>query len=134
VHPGSAYKAIGAVTPDGTRPGLDWDTIVVLVECDGGPLRDSLGVTFAEVRSGHPGREFRVIDHHRPGDPGYGKPPAEFFSASSIGQVLKHLQDSGLVDTTFVSSVVGDRYDDNGIFFAGEAGDYIDAVNIAEKF
>lgn len=28
------------------------------------------------------------IDHHRPGDPGYGRPPAEFFAASSIGQVL----------------------------------------------
>src|SRR5690606_16634612 len=28
------------------------------------------------------------IDHHRPGDPGYGRPPAEFLSASSIGQVV----------------------------------------------
>lgn len=27
------------------------------------------------------------IDHHRPGDPGYGRPPAEFWQASSIGQV-----------------------------------------------
>ena len=30
-----------------------------------------------------------TIDHHRPGDFGYGKPPAEFMSASSIGQVLR---------------------------------------------
>lgn len=29
-----------------------------------------------------------TIDHHRPGDPGYGRPPKEFFEASSIGQVL----------------------------------------------
>lgn len=29
-----------------------------------------------------------TIDHHRPGDPGYGRPPAEFLPASSIGQVV----------------------------------------------
>ena len=28
------------------------------------------------------------LDHHRPADPGYGKPPAQYFSASSIGQVF----------------------------------------------
>lgn len=32
-----------------------------------------------------------VIDHHRPGDPGYGRPPAEFLRAASIGQVLSLL-------------------------------------------
>ncbi len=31
------------------------------------------------------------IDHHRPGDPGYGRPPAEFLAASSIGQVIAEL-------------------------------------------
>lgn len=29
------------------------------------------------------------LDHHRPGDPGYGKPPTQYFSASSIGQVFE---------------------------------------------
>lgn len=28
-----------------------------------------------------------VVDHHYEGDPGYGKPPAEYWEASSIGQV-----------------------------------------------
>lgn len=28
------------------------------------------------------------IDHHRPGDPGYGRPAREFLAASSLGQVL----------------------------------------------
>lgn len=28
------------------------------------------------------------IDHHHPGDPGFGRPPEEFFEASSIGQFL----------------------------------------------
>src|SRR5690606_30679244 len=31
------------------------------------------------------------IDHHRPGDHGYGRPPAEFLTASSIGQVISVL-------------------------------------------
>src|SRR5690606_38859652 len=31
------------------------------------------------------------IDHHRPGDPGYGRPPAEFMAASSLGQVIAEL-------------------------------------------
>src|SRR5690606_7026148 len=26
------------------------------------------------------------IDHHRPGDPGYGRPPHEFLSVSSVGR------------------------------------------------
>jgi hypothetical protein len=29
-----------------------------------------------------------AIDHHAPGDAGYGRPPAEFLSASSLGQVI----------------------------------------------
>lgn len=32
-----------------------------------------------------------TIDHHRPGDPGYGRPPEEFLAASSLGQVLEVL-------------------------------------------
>lgn len=32
-----------------------------------------------------------VIDHHRPGDPGYGQPPSDFLRASSIGQVIAML-------------------------------------------
>lgn len=31
------------------------------------------------------------IDHHRPGDPGFGAPPEEFFRASSLGQVISEL-------------------------------------------
>lgn len=34
------------------------------------------------------GANHTSIDHHRDGDPGYGRPPAEFLTASSIGQVL----------------------------------------------
>jgi hypothetical protein len=34
-----------------------------------------------------------IIDHHNPGDPGYGRSPAEFLPASSIGQVIAILGD-----------------------------------------
>lgn len=36
-----------------------------------------------------------VIDHHRPGDPGYGQPPTAFLPASSIGQVIDTLAWNG---------------------------------------
>jgi len=35
------------------------------------------------------------IDHHRPGDVGYGRPPAEFLAASSVGQVIAYLRAAG---------------------------------------
>lgn len=37
------------------------------------------------------------IDHHRPGDPGYGQPPINFFPASSIGQVIAELTRNGII-------------------------------------
>lgn len=38
------------------------------------------------------------IDHHRPGDPGYGGPPTQFYSSSSIGQVIIELGYRGVAD------------------------------------
>lgn len=35
--------------------------------------------------------KLRVIDHHRPGDPGFGLPPEQYWEASSIGQVCQLL-------------------------------------------
>lgn len=32
-----------------------------------------------------------VVDHHRPGDPGYNQPPSEYLYSSSLGQVLQLL-------------------------------------------
>ena len=34
-----------------------------------------------------------IIDHHNPGDPGFGRPPKEAFEASSIGQLLTMFND-----------------------------------------
>lgn len=33
----------------------------------------------------------KIIDHHRPGDPGYHKGPTEYWEASSLGQLQDHL-------------------------------------------
>jgi len=54
-------------------------TEVYLVECD------LVGNEIAHVDSVH------RIDHHRPGDAGYGRPPSDYFAASSIGQVVSAL-------------------------------------------
>jgi hypothetical protein len=45
------------------------------------------------------------IDHHRPGDPGFGRPPAEFVEASSIGQVVRALALNWWVDAGVYSEV-----------------------------
>lgn len=85
VHPGNAYSA--DIPADD-----DYEDIVVrggvmyLVECEINDPR--LGL------HGNPDTPAIVftIDHHRPGDPGFGKGPEDFLSASSIGQVFTILQ------------------------------------------
>jgi len=67
VHPGNAGRATGVIGEIGSGQ-------VVLVECDGPWLR-SLPVVAR-------------CDHHSPGDQGFGRPPEEFLTASSVGQVM----------------------------------------------
>lgn len=66
VYPGNAYHA--------DPPHLDGAafTTVYAVEC--GWAGEAANVVH--------------IDHHHPGDPGYGKPPAQYFAAASIGQLF----------------------------------------------
>lgn len=76
VHPGNAYRAEGV---DFRGP---WELDCykhVRVECEQPGFH-------AEHR----------IDHHRPGDAGYGLPPSEFLRASSIGQVILLLHKENL--------------------------------------
>jgi hypothetical protein len=77
VHPGNAYKADWLAGDYSGR--IDH---IVFVECGGRTLDDFARDERAKVTR---------VDHHRPGDPGYGRPPAEFLSASSIGQVFSRL-------------------------------------------
>ncbi len=104
VHPGNAYKS------DFSELSLMDYSEVVIVECDGD-------------RTPFGSRPVTVIDHHRPGDPGYGRPPAEFLPASSVGQVIALLCRAGILHHTdasdcnyvtgaaFVRTLVRTRYD-----------------------
>lgn len=93
VHPGNAYRAAGyldngRVFPMGSTYGVYVPT-AYLVECS--LPNDPISC------DGHDGQIWPtvVIDHHRPGDPGYGLPPDLYLAASSIGQVLSVLCDAG---------------------------------------
>ena len=54
-----------------------------------------------------------VVDHHRPGDPGFAKPAAEFWLGSSVGQLFELLRAKGLIQRqpsiTEVSAAAGDH-------------------------
>lgn len=91
VHPGVAYRATKVLFPVAGGLLLPIDSVafaeafasanILTVECALAGLASSL-----------------VADHHNPGDPGFGRPPAEFFSASSLGQVVAHLARSKQLD------------------------------------
>lgn len=70
VHPGNAYSCPVPEVPEGST--------VYAVEC--------LDV----IPSG-----WVRIDHHRPGDHGYGRPAEDFMAASSVGQVISVLRNHG---------------------------------------
>lgn len=72
VHPGNAYAA------DPIELGAG-DTLV-RIECQ--PREIAAGVKVV------------VIDHHRDGDPGYGLPPAQYWEASSLGQLHRLLEEN----------------------------------------
>lgn len=71
-HAGNAYQANGS-TCDTTHSGIH----CILFECGEGA---SNGLN-----------TIAVCDHHRPGDYGYDLPPYQFWQASSLGQLAKHL-------------------------------------------
>lgn len=66
VYPGNAYQA--------DPPHLDWSAFATVYAVECGWRGEAANVAH--------------IDHHHPGDPGYGQPPAEYFAAASIGQIF----------------------------------------------
>ena len=70
---GRRVTAAAAYAPHAVSGDVGEDDHAILVECDL-PAERVVSV--------------KRCDHHRPGDPGYGRPPAEYLAASSIGQVL----------------------------------------------
>jgi len=86
VHPGNAYAATGyypASDPLAYYHGPAWADVTHLFEC---APSDTSDLASDVIR----------LDHHRPGDPGYGRPPAEFLPASAIGQLVSFLAAHGL--------------------------------------
>lgn len=61
---------------------VPWGGIITLVECDAAAPIVLVPRGYCRVHR---------VDHHRSDDPGYGRPPAEFLSASSLGQVISEL-------------------------------------------
>lgn len=141
VHSGNAYKADGVLFGTGGHP-VDDDTLV-LVECDliripscwaycesCGDHPDPTFVGLGSLDLGSPGGmggcgdhhrwhqpKITRVDHHRPGDPGYGRPPEEFLAASSIGQVVSLLNGHGKAffeDGQWLTSDGGEHRDVGG--------------------
>ncbi len=71
VHPGNAYKA------DKIADLVAGDTLVC-IECAPSSIPEGVKVV--------------VVDHHRPGDPGYDMGASQYWEASSLGQVCHALE------------------------------------------
>jgi len=100
VHADNAYAddLVAICAPRGTER-------VYLIECD------------PPVTASH---LVRRIDHHRPGDTGYGRPPEEFLPASLLGQVISELAKHGAVPDTWP--------DQSTANFEARAGDILRTV------
>lgn len=105
VLPGNAYRS--PVTT-GVPAGWVREGGQGLVQAHKVPVTAEVpaGATVVAVECGYPADV--MIDHHRPGDPGYGQPPERYLEASSIGQVVRMLTDRGLVTTEAVERAVPD--------------------------
>lgn len=77
VAPSETYTA---TLPDGAPPAEAY----YFVECE-------IFLSPEQWAEGQSGCSIR-LDHHRPGDRGFGRPPEEYWSASSIGQVWRELE------------------------------------------
>lgn len=111
VHPGNAYKAAGALDDGDQFCQIPGEDEVVLVECrfdDRHPLQPGQVSVYTDPQAGGPvyfpssGAEeyygdqaVSVVDHHRPGDPGYGRDAEEFLPSSSVGQIVSLLVKEG---------------------------------------
>lgn len=136
VTAGTAYRGESLVTDVGNHPCTSGVTDVYLVECE--LLTPDVSFEPGEDIC-HPelaGRTVRRIDHHRPGDPGYGRPPSEFLAASSIGQVVAELARLGRLPGSWDQEGGPDGLDLGEFFFApdgdpGAAPDWfvVSAVN-----
>jgi len=98
VHPGNAYQSDGLLDTRGRPASVDLCAPRIAVECLGWwayRCPDELteehtpGSRRLCGACGSSGPSVRavLVDHHRPGDYGFGRPAAEYWRASSLGQV-----------------------------------------------
>lgn len=103
VHTGTAYAA------DGCTLAVPEDASVCVVECE---VQDLTAAT--------------CVDHHRPGDPGYGCEPERFFLASSLGQTVVHLAKARLLPPAQHSAGIRvDRSGDAELVRCAAGGHYL---------
>lgn len=74
-HGQQRVRADNAYGADNLDAGLPMNADLVFVECQ------VMGLP-----------RHAEVDHHRPGDPGYGRAPDQYLAASSLGQVLQLLE------------------------------------------
>jgi hypothetical protein len=99
VHPGNAYRAdCPAVLQAGGLPASGDGITVVAVECDWDHAFESTCAVVVRV------------DHHRPGDPGYGRAAADYLPGSSIGQVIALLVRAGRLGDVTTRTPLGVRW------------------------
>ena len=84
VSPRDAYAEPTMIMAGSVDPAMVIPSVVVTVECD------------VQLPEEWRGADVVVVDHHRPGDPGYGLGPDHFVEASSVGQVISLLAQEGV--------------------------------------
>lgn len=98
------YQAVGVTAAADVEPAALPGTAWYLVECD--------------FKRGLPSGVIRGLsfDHHRPGDFGFGSPPADYLRASTLGQVVEELARFWLLPFSVPGTIqqVGGQWSING--------------------
>ncbi|MDP2660148.1 MAG: hypothetical protein Q8R28_05425, partial [Dehalococcoidia bacterium] len=89
---GGAYQATALIDAVGAVIEADPLDDTYLIEC-GGPAFESFEMVAR-------------CDHHNFGDWGYGRPPAEFLAASSLGQVIGTLAREGAIPLSWQHGMI----------------------------
>lgn len=112
-HPGNAYQGTATIRGTGSIDYHGQPPVWMLFECD---VPSPVGVKVVRC------------DHHRSGDPGYGKSPAEYWEASSLGQLVNYFRKCGLLGD-YEGIWAGDTFSDNGLFGTGTHDSLSNAID-----
>lgn len=135
----SGRTVVYAQLPDGSRPmpsqvyskEVTEATAGLLKEVD--PYEQTVCIECAPI-----GKDPVIIDHHRPGDPGYNG--EDIFASSSLGQVISHLAKENLLsgfdyDPCYCDHCCGlNKIKHGEIFFDSRVGYVVGGVAIFSDF